>query len=56
MIRIITYKAEATGVTWFAVQNRKYTGYWSMSLIGALKAWFNGDRSLRVNNTGKKHD
>ena len=54
MMKIITYKAEATGVTWFAVQNRKYTGYWSMSLIGALKAWFRGDRSPRGNRTEGK--
>ena len=35
-MKITTYHAEATGVTWFAIENIRYITTWCVSLIDAI--------------------
>lgn len=39
-MKIMKYHAEATGVNWYAVRNRKYKTPWCMSLLEAVILWF----------------
>ena len=42
-MRIITYRAEATGITWFAIRNKRFITPWCMSLIMAVVSWITSD-------------
>lgn len=43
-MKITTYRAEATGVTWFAIENCRYITPWCMSLLEAIGCWLKGEK------------
>ena len=43
-MKLVVYVAEATGVVWFAVRNKKQRTPLCMSLLEAIKCWFKNDR------------
>lgn len=38
-MKLVTYHAEATGVTWYAVRNKTNITPWCMSLLRAIGCW-----------------
>ena len=43
-MKLVTYHAEATKVTWYAVRNKIYITPWCMSLFQAILCWFKGEK------------
>lgn len=44
VVKITIHHAEATGVTWFAIENRRYITPWCMSLFDAIGCWIKGEK------------
>ena len=42
-MKLVTYYAEATKVTWYAIRNKTHITPWCMSLSKAYWCWFKGD-------------
>lgn len=52
--RIITYYADATGVLWFAMRNKKHVTPWSMSPFDPIINWIKGNVYERTGNVDDK--